>query len=243
MNPTCSQQSLPYHLIRFNRRHFRYKFKCFTNKHSDHYKVLRIVGTPGRRIHVEIFTIGVDKKWRSFEDSSIPCLIFEFGVNLNGVVYFVGGVVRDSGLILAFDMEEERGHRISLPSEFGDKRSNIALAVCNGNLCLTDNSNEHQVVIWTMKRNGVMESWSKEIMMKSWIPLDLSFDRLIHVMILRNEDLLMSHQSSLFDNSNVVIIYNPKTNECSTHEFSDGEKESSYLFVYVPSFFPLSTVL
>ncbi|KAL3837796.1 hypothetical protein ACJIZ3_022387 [Penstemon smallii] len=211
--------------------------------HNNHYKVLRVANRRGRRIHGEILTIGVDHKWRSFEDSSLPLYIFSCGINLNGVFYLVGDSVKGYSYILAFDMEEERGHRIPLPSEFGDKPRRIVLAVCNDNLCLSDNSSEHQVVIWTMKRYGVVESWSREIILKCWIPHDLGSDRLVPVTTLRNGDLLMSRQYSLYDISKVLISYSPKTNECRTHDFSDGEEESSYFFVYVPSFLSLSTIL
>ncbi|KAK4480677.1 hypothetical protein RD792_013755 [Penstemon davidsonii] len=96
--------------------------------HDDHYKVLRVANRRGRRIRGEICTIGVDNKWRSFEDSSLPLYIFSCGINLNGVFYLVGDSVKGSSFILAFDMEEERGHRILLPSEFGDKPRRIVLA-------------------------------------------------------------------------------------------------------------------
>ncbi|KAL3849336.1 hypothetical protein ACJIZ3_011218 [Penstemon smallii] len=221
---------------------------------SEHYKVLRFVsryifevGGSGHEygIHGEIFTIGVDHKWRSFQDSSIPFYLFPCGITINGVLHLVGDD-RRSGFIFAFDLEEEKGHRIPLPPRLGDEPGNVVLAIRNGNICLCDNSNEHQVDIWTMKEYGVAESWSREIILKRRIPADLRPYPLIPITTLRNGDLLLSRQlegdlSEL--RSNNLLSFDPKTKRCRKLEVPDSEGTVSFLFGYVPSFFPLNISL
>ncbi|KAK4480676.1 hypothetical protein RD792_013754 [Penstemon davidsonii] len=192
---------------------------------SDHYKVVRFVRKNDGHVHGEIFTIGVDHKWRCFEDSSLPFLSFYCGITCNGVLYFDGY----EECLYAFEIEEEKGHLIPLPYEFGDHMNYIIfITACNDNICLADSNSEHQVVIWTLKRYGVVESWSREIILESWISFDLHHDRLLPITTLRNGDLLMLRHESLYEDKGLI---------------SYGEGAHVLFFEYSPSFFPLNTVL
>ncbi|KAL3834051.1 hypothetical protein ACJIZ3_008787 [Penstemon smallii] len=196
---------------------------------SDHYKVLRIVRRDhsGNEcdIHGEIFTIGVDRKWRSFDDSSLAYMLSPCGIFLDGILYFVGYLT--SGFLLAFDMEEERGRRITLPTELeGTPSNNIVLAVCNDNLCLSDKTDPHQLNIWTMKRDGVVESWSKEIILKLWI----SHGLLYLITTLKNGDLLMNWYP-MVGYSDGLLSYNRKTKKCSKLQYTGISFPWEYLFL------------
>ncbi|XP_012838857.1 PREDICTED: F-box/kelch-repeat protein At3g23880-like [Erythranthe guttata] len=186
-----------------------------SSKSANVYKVIRLVikyvfvGV-GHEIRVsgEIFTIGVDSKWRFFKDSSIPCYTFPCGVSLDGIVHWMGDD-RRSGLIYAFDIAREKGNRIPIPQGLGDDAGNIVLAVWNGKLCLTDNSSEFQVDVWRMNRYGVADSWTRDVILKKRIPSDLRNFPLIPITTLMNGDLLMSR---VYGQS--LISFDPKRKKC-----------------------------
>ncbi|KAI3453497.1 hypothetical protein Pfo_010160 [Paulownia fortunei] len=183
-----------------------------------------------------IFTIGVDNRWRCFEDSSIPYYIFPCGITLNGILHWIG-YDRHSGVIFAFDIGEERGHHIPLPLGLGDEPGNIVLAVWDDHLCLSDNSSEIQVDVWIMKQYGVVESWTRDFILKSLIPSDLRPYPLIPITTLRNGDQLMSRPYG-----QSLISFYPKIKKCSKLDVSDVEGTVSFLFGYIPRFFSPNNV-
>lgn len=207
------------------------------NISKNEYKVIRLVIKYGLRHEIkvsgEIFTVGVDNRWRCLEDSSIPCHVFPCGISLDGALHWIGDD-RHSGLIFAFNIGEERGCCIPLPQGLGDEPGNIVLAVWDKHLCLTDNSSEIQVDVWVMKQYGVAESWTRDIILRSRIPSDLRHCQLIPITTLKNGDLLMSrpYRQSL-------ISFDPNTKKCSKLGLPDVEGTVSFLFGYVPSFVSL----
>ncbi|KAG8382422.1 hypothetical protein BUALT_Bualt05G0075600 [Buddleja alternifolia] len=188
------------------------------------------------RVAGEIFTIGVDNGWRYFEDSCIPCYLFPCGINLNGIIHWIGDN-RRSGVIFAFDIGEERGQCIPLPPGLGDEPGNVVLAIWNDHLCLTDNSSELQVDVWTMTQYGVVESWTKDIILTRRIPSNLRPYPLNPITTLRNGDLLMSCPYG-----RSLIAFDPKIKKCSKLEVSDVDGTVSFLFGYTPSFISLENV-
>ncbi|KAL7150054.1 hypothetical protein ABFS83_05G082500 [Erythranthe nasuta] len=208
-----------------------------SSKSTNVYKVIRLVikyvfvGVVHEiRVAGEIFTIGVDSKWRCFKDSSIPCYTFPCGVCLDGIVHWMGDD-RRSGLIYAFDIAREKGNRIPVPRGLGDDAGNIVLAVWDGNLCLTDNSSDFQVDVWRMNRYGVADSWTRDIILKDRIPSYLCNFPLIPITTLMNGDLLMSR---VYGQS--LISFDPKTKKCRKYGTSDVEGTVCFLFGYIPSF-------
>ncbi|KAH6790752.1 hypothetical protein C2S51_005758 [Perilla frutescens var. frutescens] len=218
---------------------------------NNQYKVIRLViryvfpSTVDQKIVVsgEILTLGIDDRWRCFEDPSIPCYTFPCGIALNGFVHWIGDN-RRYGVIYAFDVGEERGHCIPLPPGLGAAPGNIILAVWDGHLCLTDNGSDSEldvsqldVCVWVMKRYGSAESWTRDVILRSRIPSDLRSFPLNPITTLRNGDLLMSPP-----NSQSLISFDSKTKRCRKLGVSHVEGTVSFLNWYIPSFTSLSSV-
>ncbi|KAG8375185.1 hypothetical protein BUALT_Bualt10G0074000 [Buddleja alternifolia] len=164
---------------------------------TNNYKVLRIFDK-SRVEHVEgegeILTIGVDDKWRVLDRVANPTIPITSAssnsVNLNDALHWLVND-NDSTWISTFDIGEEKIGRLSHPH-------GLVLNLCmmtsiNNQLCLVDTSDLFKIVVWKMKKYGVAQSWTKDLVLDNSISPMMQLRWLSLVTILENGDMLFSH--------------------------------------------------
>ncbi|KAK6161507.1 hypothetical protein DH2020_004888 [Rehmannia glutinosa] len=198
---------------------------------TNEYKVIRFVirHRHERKAFLQILTIGLDNKWRHFEDSSVPCNMLPGAVTLSGVIHWIGFFPG----IFAFDIRKERGWRIAFPPGIEHGWFNISFGAWDGHLCLA-NAGNIQVDVWVLKKYGVAENWTRNfILRKSWMPSDLWPCPLFPIKTLRNGDILMSRGSG-----ETLISFDHKTNKFRKRDVSDVESsDRCSAFVWIRSVF------
>jgi F-box interacting protein len=145
---------------------------------TKQYKVIRIF-TPqicypisGRKEYLyddkvaEIHTLGT-RSWRSVAYTPFMLHGIKFPTYLNGAVHWFRPKYRKAdSKIVSFDVYNEQFQLIPAPpdkynSSGGQNINLISMGVLNGHLCICDAAEFGYVCIWTMKKHGVRESWSK----------------------------------------------------------------------------------
>lgn len=81
-----------------------------------------------------------------------------YGIYLNGTLNWIG--FRQNGLhINSFDLGDEKGTQLSLPSNYDyEKHGEPTLVILKNCLCAC---HEFQVTVWQMEKFGVRESWTQ----------------------------------------------------------------------------------
>ncbi|XP_047326004.1 F-box/kelch-repeat protein At3g06240-like [Impatiens glandulifera] len=151
---------------------------------SNTYKVLRTllllqqsdIINVGRRCLTDIYTLGTPR-WRRIEEDA-PMVVFRdfFPTFLNGSLHWIidENLSRSTtyDYMISFDFDNERFGEIALPPPFdtGKERHSapvLGVGVFEGQLsvCLWNLFN--RVDVWVMKKYGVRESWSREIVLRT----------------------------------------------------------------------------
>ncbi|PHU02181.1 hypothetical protein BC332_27432 [Capsicum chinense] len=158
--------------------HVAYGF-CF-RKAFGQYKILRLVIRKFRWdlpkvAELEVYTVGVDKKWRNVGEVPCPDHLWESfdNVNVNGVVHWLENCTS----IYSFNIGTEEVKPLPTPPGLKTASWYLTLAELGNCLCLSDNSHSQYVDIWRMKEYGVTESWTKYCILKDSIQLDIRNDR------------------------------------------------------------------
>ncbi|KAG8389083.1 hypothetical protein BUALT_Bualt02G0192300 [Buddleja alternifolia] len=221
-NPTSGETiSLPQHTFKQNELSYaayKFGFSPSTNK----FKVLKIVpitmSNGDRTQRCEIFTVGVDQRWRQLDlEYSFRAKYSGCRIALNGVVCWLAWDL-DSTNIATFDFGEEKLGHISHPRGVVLNYTNMEIVVLNNRLRLLDYSIPSHYTMWTMEEYGVAESWTKIVILKSCFPSYAPLLQQCPVAILQNGNILFR-----IGRVKGFMCYSPKQKECSEVEVPDGE--------------------
>ncbi|XP_058746875.1 F-box/kelch-repeat protein At3g23880-like [Vicia villosa] len=193
---------------------------------NDKYKVL-LVARHKRDFTqslTKIYTFG-ENIWKTIPNFSIrPTRRIGKFVNgtLNWMVY-KGGVHSNQFMIFSFHVEKETYREMLLPQNDGPiyMRSQQNLYVLNNCLCMRD----HNGVVWLMKEYGVVESWTK-LMILPILKNAPCFD--VPLFISENSVLFMRTWSSSFHTFN---FFNNGANETSFAEPWDISEQGAVTLI------------
>ncbi|KAG8375174.1 hypothetical protein BUALT_Bualt10G0072900 [Buddleja alternifolia] len=204
----------------------------------NNFKVLRIVYKTWLDTNVEeceIFTVGVDERWRRLDNPFMNLCYWVDGISLNGAFHWI---LRDKGSfqISTFNLAEERAGQVLHPPGLVLDSKTMNLALFDNQLSLVDYSIESQITIWTMKEYRNAESWTKDVILRSWFPPGLHISKLSPVGKLQNGDIIFGHSADL-------ISFNVKQKKCSRIGFFGVPRVASRIIPYAPSFKSLSEAI
>ncbi|CAI8619571.1 unnamed protein product [Vicia faba] len=188
---------------------------------NDKYKVLLVVRNKNdpNQILTRVYTFGLDS-WKTIPNFQITptgpfSLLGKFvSGNLNWIAKKRVVSVSSSQiviLILSFDLEKETCKELLLPQHDGDKVYGHTLYVLSNCLGVCYETNKTHWVVWLMKEYGVVESWTKFMI----IPLD-KFNKppaiVIPVFVLEN---------------GAVLLVNKYTSQFVLYDLNTGELDYS----------------
>ncbi|KAI3468778.1 hypothetical protein Pfo_025441 [Paulownia fortunei] len=216
---------------------------------ENQYKVLRIFSTVTgkpwemgfkQEFWAQVHVVG-SCSWRDIEDKPLSeylswdtCFVF-----LNGTVYWLCRYPEMSKFILFFDFQKEKFGEILPPLDFGIdqqmSRHSMSIGVLGGYLCVTDDTQHFD--IWVMKKYDSQDSWTKEFIVDTAIPMGRPLDGPFRpLQILRNGKILMIWVDR------ILVCYDPKKKSFRFLEFN-GVKSLGRVVLYTPSFVPLKDAL
>ncbi|KAG8389082.1 hypothetical protein BUALT_Bualt02G0192200 [Buddleja alternifolia] len=234
-NPTSGESiSLPVHTFdKYERAYlvslvYEFGFSPSTNN----FKVLKINHQKtinGERVQqCEIFTVGVDHKWRQLE-FSFKVGYYACRIALNWAVCWFARDLDSTNYIAAFDFGKEEVGLISHPH--GLLLKYMELAFLNNRLRLLDYSIPSHYTMWTMEEYGVAESWTKIVISRSCFPSCAPLLWQCPIAILQNGNLLFR-----LGRGKGFMCYNPTQKECTVVEVPDDVQQFIY---YIKEFAPI----
>ncbi|XP_058774262.1 F-box/kelch-repeat protein At3g23880-like [Vicia villosa] len=168
------------------------------DKVNDKYKVLVVME---RFFHVspmltKIYTFGQDDSWKTIPNSPYNNNIKTLGKFVSGTLNWL---VSYPNTFVSFDIEKETYRKLLLPQNVGVKTELSVLSDC---LCVSTSENVHWV-LWMMKEYGVVESWTKFIV--------IPYHKLLHIFLV--EPLFISQNGvlMLLMGRSKLILYNTNT--------------------------------
>uniref|UniRef100_M1DQ82 F-box family protein n=1 Tax=Solanum tuberosum TaxID=4113 RepID=M1DQ82_SOLTU len=208
---------------------------CFSET-SGQYKVLRsVVSKFEGRPHVselEVYTLGVDEKWRNVGEVPEPLCGSFCKANVNGFVHWMNSEKNDS--IYSLNSWTEEVKSLLAPRGLTTSSYGLTLVELGNCLCLCDTYHSEYVDIWWMKEYGIAESWTKDRIWKDTIQPDISCDRFIPISTWKDGEILMQRYHGTH-----VVSYNPKEKKFTKVKVYLGFAGTSY----IPSFYSLKTVI
>ncbi|KAG8375188.1 hypothetical protein BUALT_Bualt10G0074300 [Buddleja alternifolia] len=121
----------------------------------------------------EILTIGVDDTWRGLDCVANPTIPYPFAlsssVNLSDALHWLVVGIGPTW-ISTFDFGEEKIGQLPHPHGLEMHFGCMHLLSTNNQLCLVDESNPFEIVMWKMKEYGVAESWTKDMVLQISVP-------------------------------------------------------------------------
>ncbi|XP_074358013.1 F-box protein At3g07870-like [Apium graveolens] len=174
---------------------------------SRSYKVLRISTRRNpphliykKRAEAEIITVGTDHhKWRSVGYLPYPSnQEIIAAATLEGAFHWLfDNELQNITSLIAFNIEEERHYQIPIPSNIKNCKV-MSVGVFRECLCVFDNSVSGQFSIWSMKKYGVLESWTLDCNFIASIPGGLNASALYPLALLKDGSVLMKSESGNF---------------------------------------------
>ncbi|XP_055805753.1 F-box protein At3g07870-like [Solanum dulcamara] len=207
---------------------------CFSEA-SGQYKVLRSVVRKfdGPQVsELNVYTLGVDEKWRYVGQAPVPLRESFSNANVNGVVHWMNCRKNDS--IYSFNSWTEEVKSFLAPRCLEISSHLLTLVELRNCLCLCNSNHSEYVDIWWMKEYGIAESWTKDRILKDSIQPDIRCDRFIPISTWKDGEILMRR-----DKGTHVVSYNPKENKFDKVRVYGGFSATSYM----PSFYSLKTVI
>ncbi|KAH7843043.1 hypothetical protein Vadar_012073 [Vaccinium darrowii] len=131
---------------------------------TDQYKVVRFTSQTldPSRLDFDIYTIGIDRKWRTIRDIGRPPAVYmSHLVFLNGAFHWIGSENENLKLICYFDIEQEQFGSFPLPSDVGNNTFPY-LGVLDNWLYIQQDCSFNVQKLWVMKDYGDFWSWSLE---------------------------------------------------------------------------------
>ncbi|XP_016451544.2 F-box protein At3g07870-like [Nicotiana tabacum] len=220
---------------------------CFSEV-SGQYKVLKLLNRKfqdhdPKVSELEVYTLGVDEKWRNVGKAPYPLWGSLSKVNVNGALHWLDDEDTEKGArICSFNITTEEVKPVSAPPGLKTLSLLLMLAELRNCLCLSDYSDEQHVDIWWMREYGVAESWTKDRILMDSIPRDICDTKYIPTIIWKDGEILMrSHRGTQ------LVSYNPKEKKFrKVHVYGCGIDATKYVpsfYSLNPSFYSLKTVM
>ncbi|XP_059315914.1 F-box protein At3g07870-like [Lycium ferocissimum] len=211
---------------------------CYSEEGSGQYKILRSVkvrkfqGRP-EVLELDVYTLGVDEKWRNVGEAPCP-VSHHFGkVNVNGSLHWMDREKNDS--IYSFDIGIEKLKSLPFPPGLKTPSPCLTLVELGNCLCLSDNISFQHIDIWWMKEYGIAESWVKDRISLYHIPPDICDARYVPIIIWKDGKILMQKERGA-----QLISYNPYDKKFTkVNVYGIGIAATKY----VPSLYSLKTVM
>ncbi|XP_058775665.1 F-box/kelch-repeat protein At3g23880-like [Vicia villosa] len=184
---------------------------------NDKYKVLLIMRSKNdlSQILTKIYTFGEDS-WKTIQNFSIKFVMpYSWSwkyvrSTFNWIVEKIG-VISNQTVILSFDLGTETYKEILMPQEDGVKVNKHNLYVLNNCLGVCQMFNKTHWVVWLMKEYGVVDSWTKLMI----IPID-NYKKKSYFVI------------PLFISENgVILLMNPRTSQFVLYDLNSGRLDYS----------------
>ncbi|KAH6759416.1 hypothetical protein C2S51_019651 [Perilla frutescens var. frutescens] len=218
------------------------------SKKSGEYKVVRIfhgwvLETPVYkeldRFMCQVYSVGTGS-WRRVASDDQP-LKYEgnaVGAFLNGNIHWLACDLYDSSIwISCFDLETELFSTFTPPPPClayeGKEFLKVSVSALGDFLCLCDNSDDGEMVIWLMKRYGDEKSWTKEYVIRKKKLSGL----VCPIKVFKNGDVLMA-----LDVSSRLLYFSNRTQTIRKVDvFGLNSKFCIRAISYSPSLLPLKT--
>ncbi|KAF9672236.1 hypothetical protein SADUNF_Sadunf11G0019900 [Salix dunnii] len=117
-----------------------------------------------------------DNEWKSIGEIPFPACKKFFGVSLNGALHWILNLddYEDADLICSLDINSKKIRPMSPPNGFRRDTTEMTLGVLRDCLFICDSMTLYNLDIWSTKRLGVKDSWTKEIVIaKTSLPWNL----------------------------------------------------------------------
>ncbi|XP_027098480.2 uncharacterized protein [Coffea arabica] len=188
---------------------------------TGHYKVLRFHTTKRqpKTSEAQVHTIGIDYRWRTIWKCRLHPVATNWpkdlskarfcGVTLKGALHWMVEDSHDPYFIYSFDMEEEDVHPIPSPPIIGGRGCWTSLGVLRDFLCVFHGTSNLNFDIWWMRDYGVVNSWTKESVLASYIPVGLKAGAFLPLFVWRNDEILMSTDHG------ALVSYCPRDSKCT----------------------------
>uniref|UniRef100_M1DXD9 F-box family protein n=2 Tax=Solanum tuberosum TaxID=4113 RepID=M1DXD9_SOLTU len=223
-------------LPEWEKKNWRVSYAFCFSKASGQFKVLRSivtksVGSP-EVSELEVYTLGANEKWKNVGKAPEPlCGLFS-KVNINGVIHWMG--CKNNENIYSFNSFTEEVKSLSTPRGLQTPLLGLTLGELGNCLCLSDDSNNQYIDIWWMKEYGIVESWTKQRILKDSIQAAIRGDKFIPILLWKDGEILMQR-----DLGTQLVSYNPKENKFTKVKVYGGTGATSY----TPCFYSLKTVI
>ncbi|KAI5400919.1 hypothetical protein KIW84_065674 [Lathyrus oleraceus] len=169
---------------------------------NDKYKVLLVVRCKKHhhQILTKIYTFGQDDSWKTIPNCPYEILM-RIGKFVSGTLNWI---VSNQDKVVSFDLEKETYMELLLPHSDNNDWPYRVMSVLSDCLCVSDWENCGWV-LWMMKEYGVVESWTKFII--------VSYDKLLPNRPYWVEPLFISKNGVLMVimDDNQLILYNSNT--------------------------------
>ncbi|OIT36499.1 f-box protein [Nicotiana attenuata] len=214
---------------------------CFSES-SGQYKLLRSVWDRPELYELEVYTLGVDKKWRNVGEVRPHPRGSLTNVNVNGFLHWMdsenhkkSASASASASIYSFNIRTEEVKSVPPPPGLETPSSCLRLVELGNCVCLSDNSYSQHVDIWLMKEYGIAESWTKDRILMDCIPPDIRQGIFIPIIIWKDGVILMQSEQGT-----QLVSYSPKEKKFrKVNVYGSGIAVTKY----VPSFYSLKTVM
>ncbi|CAK8573744.1 unnamed protein product [Lathyrus sativus] len=171
---------------------------------NDNYKALLVVQSNKHyhQILTKIYTFGQDDSWKTIPNFPYNDTM-RTGKFVSGTLNWI---VSSKNKILSFDIETETYMELLLPQNDGHNivYKHSALSVLSDHLCLSHSDN-CDWVLWMMKEYGVVESWTKFIVV-SYDKLLQNNPCMVELMFISQNGILM-----VLIHNYELIVYNTNT--------------------------------
>ncbi|OIT21240.1 PREDICTED: F-box protein At3g07870-like [Nicotiana attenuata] len=213
---------------------------CFSEG-CGQYKVLRSVvrkfrGRP-EVSELEVYTLGVDEKWRNAGKAPYPlCGSFRGSVNVNGALHWLDDEnTKKSASIYSFNIRTEEVKPVPAPPGLETPSFCLRIVELGNCLCLSDNNYFQHVDVWWMREYGIAESWTKDRILMDSIPPDIPQTNFLPIIIWKDGEILMQSERAT-----QLISYNPMEKKFRMVNVYDNGTAATR---YIPSFYSLKTVM
>ncbi|KAK4715282.1 hypothetical protein R3W88_013620 [Solanum pinnatisectum] len=194
---------------------------CFSEA-SRQYKVLRSAVRHPKVSEMEVYTLGVDEKWRYVGEAPEPLCVSFSKANVNGVVHWMNSEKNDS--IYSFNSWTKEVKSPLAPRGLETPSYKLMLVELGNCLCLCNPNHKY----------GITEFWTKTRILKDTIQPNIRCDRFKPISTWKDGEILMQRYRGT-----QVVSYHPKEKKFTKVKVYLGHKSSSY----IPSFYSLKTVI
>ncbi|XP_060190515.1 F-box protein At3g07870-like [Lycium barbarum] len=188
-------------------------------------------------IMLQVYTLGVDQKWRILGEVPFSRRGTFGNVTVNGALHWINDVDPYAmPTIYLFGIGTEKVKPLPAPPGLETPSICRRLAKLGDFLCLSDDHESEHLDIWSMKEYGVSESWVKDRISMSSIHPDITYQRWTPMIIWKDGEILLHNG---YD-TGALISYNPKEKCFRKIDVYGGEPAAS---TCIPSFYSLKAVV